>query len=170
MKSSNALIILWHGNELPDKDMSVLAALLANRGCAESINDITIVKKDDAAIAKSILGTAVKETAFVVDMKKQDTAEDLSNAVIYIGERFEASLKGTNTVTGLIAFAMNLAAAATAAKNTIDETTHDSALLNAISIIKKNCASINYNSTLAKSHHITKKVVEVICNIHDTCM
>lgn len=169
MKSSNALIILWHGKELPDRDMSVVATLLANRGCAESVNDITIVKKDDAAIAKSILGTAVKETAFVVDMKK-DPAEDVSNAVIYIGERFEASLKGTNTVTGLMAFAMNLAAAVAAARNTIDETTHDSALLNAISIIKKNCASINYNSTLAKSHHFTKKVVEVICNVHDTCM
>ena len=169
MKSNNALVILWHGKEFPDDDMSVIAALLANRGCAESIKDITIVKKDEAAIAKSILGNAVKETAFVVDMKK-DPTEDVSNAVIYIGERFEASLKGTNATTGLVTFAMNLAAAATAAKNTIDETVHDSALLNAISIIKKNCASINYNSPLAKTHHFTKKVVEVICNVHDTCM
>lgn len=170
MKSNNALIILWHGKEFPDDEMLVIARCLANRGCVESVDDITIVKKDDAAIAKSILGTAVKETAFVVDMKKQDPTEDLSNAVIYIGERFEASLKGTNTVTGLVTFAMNLTAAVTAARNNIDETMHDTALLNAISIIKKDCASINYNSTLAKSHHFTKKVVEIICNVHDTRM
>lgn len=172
MKSNNALIILWQGKELSDDDVHLVAEVLCRKGCIQSSNDITIVKKDENAIAKSLLATTVAETSFVVDDSKRfvNVHEEVENAIIYIGERFDASLKGTNTVTGLVTFTMNLTAAVTAARNNIDETTHDSALLNAISIIKKNCNSINYNSTLAKSHHFTKKVVEVICNVYNACM
>lgn len=170
MKSSNALIILWHGRELSDNDVHLVADILCRKGCIQSSDDITIVKKDENAIAKSLLATAAVETSFVADGLKTSVHEEVENAIIYIGERFDASLKGTNTVTGLVTFAMNLTAAVTAARNNIEETTHDSALLNAVSIIKKNCTSINYNSTLAKSHHFTKKVIEVICNVYNACM
>lgn len=168
-KGSNALIILWHGKELPDNEMSVIASFLVNRRCVESINDVTIVKKDESAIAKSLLANTAVETSFDVIGSKDDVRNEVESAIVYIGKRFEDSLKGTNTVTGLMTFTMNLTAAVTAARNNIDETTHDTALLNAISIIKKNCDSINYNSTLAKSHHFTKKVIEVICNVYNTC-
>lgn len=170
MKSSNALIILWHGRELSDDDVHLVAEVLCRKGCIKSSDDITIVKKDESAIAKSLLATTVAETSFVVDNSERNVHDEVESAIVYIGERFDASLKGTNTVTGLVTFAMNLTAAVTAARNNIDKTTHDSALLNAVSIIKKNCSSINYNSTLAKSHHFTKKVVEVICNVYNACM
>ena len=170
MKSSNALIILWQGKELPDTDLGTIAKFIADRRCTESVNDVTIIKKDEDAIAKSLLATAVAEVSFVVDNSERNVHDEVENAIIYISERFDASLKGTNTVTGLVTFAMNLTAAVTAARNNIEETTHDNALLNAVSIIKKNCSSINYNSTLAKSHHFTKKVVEVICNVYNACM
>lgn len=166
MKSSNALIILWHGRELSDDDVHLVAEVLCRKGCIQSSDDITIVKKDENAIAKSLLATAATETSFVVDGFKRDVRNEVESAIVYIGERFEDSLKGTNTTTGLIAFAMNLTAAVTSAKNSVDKSQHDYALLNAIEIIKKNCNAINTSASLARQYRFTNKVVEVICQTY----
>ena len=166
MKSSNALIILWHGRELSDNDVHLVADILCRKGCIQSSDDITIVKKDENAIAKSLVATTVAETSFVVDNSERNVHDEVESAIVYIGERFVDSLKGTNTTTGLIAFAMNLTAAVTSARNSIDKNQHDYALLNAIEIMKENCNVINTSAPLAKQYRFTNKVVEVICQTY----
>lgn len=173
MKNNNAIIILWQGNDIPEYLVDKIQTILLTNGICEG-QDLTIVVKDENSIANAILRDTVNKhcnvESDIIRFAKEPESDAIEHAVVYIGGRFEDSLKRTNTMSGLVTFAMNLTAAVTAARNNLEETEHDNALLNAVSIIKKNCTSINYNSTLAKSHHFTKKVVEVICNIHDTCM
>lgn len=168
MKANNALVLLWKGDQLPDYLVKKVAELLITNGiCTPEM--LTIKVLDEEAVTKAVIkdiDCAVAGSTATVD---HNLAEAVKQAVVYIGKRFEASLKGTNGPIGNIAlFAIELSnAVATARRNTsfIGVGTNDE-LLTAIEILSTINAVIP--SSLAKKYHFTQNVVDVIKKVYDS--
>lgn len=166
MKANNALVLLWKGDQLPDYLVKKVAeVLLTNSICTPEM--LTIKVLDEDAVTNALIRNACVSDNITVARNNEDLMEAVKQSVIYIGKRFEASLKGTNGPIGNIAlFAIELSnAVSTAKRNTsfIGVGTNDE-LLTAVEILSTTAAVIP--ASLAKKYHFTQNVVDVIKKVY----
>ena len=163
---NNAVVLLWKGKNIPDYIVEKVAEILINSGvCIPEM--LTIKVLDDDAVAKAVVrevSSVNVESSIKTDC---NLAEAVKQSVIYIGKRFEASLKGTNGASGNIGmFAIELTnAVRTERYNTsfIGVGTNNE-LLTAIEILSTTNAVIP--ASLAKKYHFSQDVVEIIKKVH----
>ena len=165
MRANNALVLLWKGDQLPDYLAKKVAEVLTTSGvCIPEM--LTIKVLDEDAVTNAVIRN-VYDSGNVKVVKTEDEAEAVKQAVIYIGKRFEGSLKGTNGPIGNItSFAIELSNAVAIARcNTsfIGVGTADE-LLTAIEILSTTNAVVP--ASLAKKYHFTQNVVDVIKKIY----
>lgn len=165
MKRNNkkhALVFLWSGAQPSNEIIEAIADVLITRGmCIPEL--LTAIYKDENGIANDILHT----TTLQKHSEKDEIAEAVKNAVVYIGKRFENALTNEN----LTAFVVELANSVQLAKRDLDFKSIASSgieLLNAIEIISTANAIIPV--TLAKKYHFTDEVVKIIKEVyHKIC-
>lgn len=165
MKVNNALVLLWEGNQLPDYLVKKVAEVLIVNGiCIPEM--LTVKLLDEDAVTKAILRDASKVAVDTTVKPDRNLAEAVKQAVIYIGKRFEDSLKDTNGHEHNLVFAINLSNAVTTARRNmsfIGVGTNDE-LLTAIEILSTTNAVIP--ASLAKKYHFTQDVVNVIKEVY----
>ena len=162
--NNNALVLLWMGENLPDYLVEKIAEILLNNGiCIPEM--LTIKYKDEDGLANTLIRDAnTNKIQFETVDNSNNIAEAVKQSVIYIGKRFEASLKGTNG--NLALFALELNAACISARDIISfsGTNSGTEILKAVEILATTDAIIP--SPLAKKYHFTQNVVEVIKKVY----
>ena len=166
MKANNAVVLIWQGDKLPDYLATKIAEVLITNGvCIPEM--LTVKVLDEDAVTNALLNKVSVSSNITVVKTANELAEEVKQAVVYIGKRFEGSLKGTNGPIGNIAaFAIELSnAVAVARRNTsfIGVGTSDE-LLTAIEILSTTNAVIP--SPLAKKYHFTQNVVDIIKKVY----
>lgn len=167
MKANNALVLLWKGDQLPDYLVKKVAeVLITNSVCIPEM--LTMKVLDEDAVTNALLSKVSDGSATIVNVEGNTIDEEaVKHSVIYIGKRFEASLKGTNgTIGNITSFAIELSNAVTTARRNmsfIGVGTNDE-LLTAIKVLSTTNAIIP--ASLAKKYHFTQSVVDVIKRVY----
>ena len=168
MKANNALILLWAGESIPDYMVQKVAEVLITGGlCIPEM--LTIKYKDENSIANALLRDDLSKDGIIIEKKSTGTPEEVKQAIIYIGERFKASLSGTNSSSGNLAmFAIELNNAVITARRNISFTGVGSQdeLLTAIEIISTVDAIVP--QSLVRKYHFTQNVIDVIKKIYNS--
>jgi hypothetical protein len=163
---TNALVVLWKGEQLPDYLVRKIAEILITNGiCTPEM--LTIKVLDETAITNAAIQSANCTVTGQFTKVDDNVAEAVKQSIIYIGKRFEDSLKGANGPIGNIAtFAIELSNAVITAKRNmsfIGVGTRDE-LLTAIEVLSTTSAVIP--SSFAKKYGITQNVIEVIKKVY----
>lgn len=154
----NAVIILYTGDDLPDYVVEQIAKILLSSGITVP-ELLTVIHKDQEAISEALLRDATA-IPLVQEATKDDLAEAIKAAIVYIGKRFEASL--TNTKGNMVPFAMELSTA-------LEEDSVNSAfnVLNPKTELRKAVELLSETeyvipAHLARKYHFTENVVNTI--------
>lgn len=167
MSNKNAIVIVWEGKEIPDQLTTEICRMLFDNKI--TYPEMLTCRVYDAkgisdAIIRDITVTEEKTT-----FSDESAEEAVKKAIVFIGERFEASLADTKNSW---VFAFELRNAVCDARRNIGfnilsgEHSANKALLNAVEIIATKDAMIS--ASFAKKYHITQVVVDIIKNVYES--
>ena len=167
MSNKNAIVIIWEGKEIPDQLTTEICHMFFD-------NKITYPEMLTCRVydAKGISDTIIRDITVTEEkttFSDESDEEAVKNAIVFIGERFEASLADTKNSW---VFAFELKNAVCNARRSIGfnimsaEHNANKALLNAVEVIATKDVKISTN--FAKKYHITQVVVDIIKNVYQT--
>lgn len=153
---TNAVVLVWHGNPLPDYIVGKLAETLCLNGVCIPEN-LTMKYFDQDSLPDALINSTVN---IVKTAKVEDNIEEaLKSAIIYIGTEFESILRKGD----LEDFKMHLAARYILDKDLSPYNT-EKVLTKAVEIIATTRAIIP--GGFAARYHFSKKVIQVIKNVY----
>lgn len=156
---TNALILLWNGEELPDYLAGKIAEILfLNKICIPEM--LTIKYKDTDGVANALLRDTEAKKIHFDQPSDELTKEALRQSVVYIGELFKKELSSTNGKVDVVDFTIKLYNKVAAEKK--KSLWHNDAETPLLTAIEEIATCNELPITLANKYHITKGIEEVI--------